>query len=394
MADSDNESYDSSSPRSSSYDDWTKEPLVGEKLCVYLLHWDKATQDLPDIFDTTLIKPKDPTTIYRCVSECVIHYHSTTLTRAQFELEYGMPPRSRDEEIMRLRHAMLAQYLTEVEMDRKKRHALNQDDMHEVDETAALRTADMSPLDRLKYVTSLWPTNMPNFPDTEDSLNYYGFQVGIYIDTNDETKDETSAASTHNQDETTKAADPNENDHDTIDTPLDDAHQPEANSSKQPLMKAAPAAPVKEENWVQCDKCQKWRKLPDSVDVSALPTTWYCRMNKWSRKFNKCSAVEETTTAPAASHGGSDMHSIRERKFVHQFAQRLKRMEKALGELKYADMKEDLGERQHVSCVECGKKRPLLGGMDPIKVPQVTTTSRRCGVGRRLVICRSRLCVG
>ncbi|RQM23742.1 hypothetical protein B5M09_006682 [Aphanomyces astaci] len=120
MADSDNESYDSSSPRSSSYDDWTKEPLVGEKLCVYLLHWDKATQDLPDIFDTTLIKPKDPTTIYRCVSECVIHYHSTTLTRAQFELEYGMPPRSRDEEIMRLRHAMLAQYLTEVEMDRKK----------------------------------------------------------------------------------------------------------------------------------------------------------------------------------------------------------------------------------------------------------------------------------
>ncbi|RHY08631.1 hypothetical protein DYB25_000871 [Aphanomyces astaci] len=184
--------------------------------------------------------------------------------------------------------------------------------MHEVDETAALRTADMSPLDRLKYVTSLWPTNMPNFPDTEDSLNYYGFQVGIYIDTNDETKDETNPASTHNQDETTKAADPNENDHDTIDTPLDDAHQPEANSSKQPLMKAAPAAPVKEENWVH----------------------------------------------------------IRERKFVHQFAQRLKRMEKALGELKYADMKEDLGGRQHVSCVECGKKRPLLGGMDPIKVPQ------------------------
>ncbi|ETV98203.1 hypothetical protein H310_08927 [Aphanomyces invadans] len=375
MADSDGEMYDSSSPRSSHYDDWTKEPLVGEKMTVYLLHWDKATQKEPDIFDTTLMKPKDPTTIFRCEPDCVIHYHSTTLTRAQFEREYGMPPRSRGDEILRLRQAMLEKYLTEVEMDRKKRRALNQNDLDEDHNASAVVPAarcipEMSPLDRLKYVTSLWPSNMPNFPDADDSLRYYGFQVGIYIDANDEkaVKDKNSttcgdSASPADSSDKNGAADTSQNDSDS-------SKRDELAAEAQHSPNLPPALPVKEENWVQCDKCQKWRKLPDSVDVSALPTTWYCRMNKWSRKYNKCSAIEETTAAPSVALLESDLQLIRERKFVHQFGQRLKRMEKALAELKYIDMKEDSGTRKYVVCEECGKKRPLLGGMDPERVPK------------------------
>ncbi|KAF0720515.1 Aste57867_234 [Aphanomyces stellatus] len=359
MGDSDSESAGSDSPRKSHYgryrapsvdatgvvlscdvpscvDDWIKEPLVAEKMDVYLLHWDKTTQSGPQIYDTTLVKPDDPAEIFRHAADCVIHYHDTTLTPLQFEHEYGMPPRTRSEEILRLRRAILTQYLTEIDMDAKKKKALKDNEMWDRGVVpTAHRNPPMNPSERLKYITSLWPTNMPNFPDADDSLKYYGFQVGIFLE-NDEGKDGSKSDG---------------------DDDADDFLPP-----------SNPTLTAKEENWVQCDKCQKWRKLPDSVDVSELPPTWYCRMNKWSRKFNKCSAAEEVTVAPSLKE--TDVKTIRERKFVHQFAQRLKRMEKALSELKYADMKEDAGARQVVTCNECGKKRPLLGGMDPRKIQQ------------------------
>jgi hypothetical protein len=36
-------------------------------------------------------------------------------------------------------------------------------------------------------------------------------------------------------------------------------------------------------HWVQCEnaECNKWRKLPQLVDVDALPEKWYCSMNLW-----------------------------------------------------------------------------------------------------------------
>uniref|UniRef100_A0A3Q2CT21 MORC family CW-type zinc finger 3a n=1 Tax=Cyprinodon variegatus TaxID=28743 RepID=A0A3Q2CT21_CYPVA len=34
-----------------------------------------------------------------------------------------------------------------------------------------------------------------------------------------------------------------------------------------------------DQNWVQCDTCLRWRKLPDGIDVSKLPDKWFCHMN-------------------------------------------------------------------------------------------------------------------
>ena len=34
--------------------------------------------------------------------------------------------------------------------------------------------------------------------------------------------------------------------------------------------------------WVQCEKCDKWRKLPPHISASELPDVWYCNMNTWS----------------------------------------------------------------------------------------------------------------
>ncbi|XP_037542103.1 MORC family CW-type zinc finger protein 3a [Nematolebias whitei] len=47
-----------------------------------------------------------------------------------------------------------------------------------------------------------------------------------------------------------------------------------------------------DQNWVQCDDCLKWRKLPDGIDVSKLPDKWFCRMNP-DPQFRRCHVEEE-----------------------------------------------------------------------------------------------------
>ena len=50
-----------------------------------------------------------------------------------------------------------------------------------------------------------------------------------------------------------------------------------------------------DENWVQCDRCHKWRMLPESVDMDSLPERWFCEMNKYDSRRNKCNAPEQTS---------------------------------------------------------------------------------------------------
>ena len=55
--------------------------------------------------------------------------------------------------------------------------------------------------------------------------------------------------------------------------------------------KGRPAQAVS--NWVQCEKCLKWRKIPWHVDVDLLPETFYCWDNKWDTSANYCDALED-----------------------------------------------------------------------------------------------------
>ncbi|GKY91742.1 hypothetical protein MPSEU_000145900 [Mayamaea pseudoterrestris] len=45
--------------------------------------------------------------------------------------------------------------------------------------------------------------------------------------------------------------------------------------------------------WVQCESCQKWRKLPAHVSADDLPETWYCNMNTWNSASASCDAPED-----------------------------------------------------------------------------------------------------
>ena len=50
---------------------------------------------------------------------------------------------------------------------------------------------------------------------------------------------------------------------------------------------------IPEFQWVQCDKCSKWRVIPSSV-VDSLPPKWYCANNEWDKKRASCDAPEQT----------------------------------------------------------------------------------------------------
>ena len=45
--------------------------------------------------------------------------------------------------------------------------------------------------------------------------------------------------------------------------------------------------------WVQCEKCDKWRKLPPHVSADDLPDVWTCNMNTWNPSSASCDAPED-----------------------------------------------------------------------------------------------------
>ncbi len=49
-------------------------------------------------------------------------------------------------------------------------------------------------------------------------------------------------------------------------------------------------APESNSQWIQCDKCHKWRRLPWHVDVDALDDDWTCEKNSWDLEKATCDA--------------------------------------------------------------------------------------------------------
>lgn len=53
------------------------------------------------------------------------------------------------------------------------------------------------------------------------------------------------------------------------------------------------AAIIDKVDWVQCNKCSKWRKVPGNINVEDLPEVWFCYLNTWAPNMARCSAKQE-----------------------------------------------------------------------------------------------------
>jgi CW-type Zinc Finger len=67
----------------------------------------------------------------------------------------------------------------------------------------------------------------------------------------------------------------------------------EVDGSVDRLSNAENEVELDDSQWVQCDKCGKWRIIPNSV-VQLLPTQWYCADNVYDPKHASCEAPEQT----------------------------------------------------------------------------------------------------
>ncbi|XP_075506693.1 cysteine-tryptophan domain-containing zinc finger protein 3-like [Primulina tabacum] len=51
-----------------------------------------------------------------------------------------------------------------------------------------------------------------------------------------------------------------------------------------------------QEDWVGCDRCEKWRLLPYGTKSNQLPEKWICSMLNWLPGMNSCDVGEDVTT--------------------------------------------------------------------------------------------------
>ena len=58
--------------------------------------------------------------------------------------------------------------------------------------------------------------------------------------------------------------------------------------------------------WVQCETCRQWRKLPLHIAAASLPETWVCSMTTWNPARASCSAPadeDDDKYAPSSGQG-------------------------------------------------------------------------------------------
>ena len=62
------------------------------------------------------------------------------------------------------------------------------------------------------------------------------------------------------------------------------------------------ATPLEDDRvWVQCNTCDKWRALPNTVDPVLLPDIWFCELNSYDADRN-CCEVRKQIAVPIVVH--------------------------------------------------------------------------------------------
>ncbi|XP_031614629.1 MORC family CW-type zinc finger protein 3a [Oreochromis aureus] len=78
-----------------------------------------------------------------------------------------------------------------------------------------------------------------------------------------------------------------------------------------------------DQNWVRCDNCLQWRKLPDGIDINKLPEKWFCQMNP-DPHFRSCQVPEEPEDSDDDQPSYCKTYKLQEREEKKQERERQK----------------------------------------------------------------------
>nr|XP_055071247.1 MORC family CW-type zinc finger protein 3a [Misgurnus anguillicaudatus] len=129
-----------------------------------------------------------------------------------------------------------------------------------------------------------------------------------------------------------------------------------------------------DQNWVQCDDCQKWRKLPDGIDTDKLPEKWFCRMNPVT-EYRGCDKPEEAEDSEDESSTCLKEYKQHEKSLKKQ--QEQKKMQEQQRNAELAQQNEDLKRTQENLLRKLQQTGPSS--------PSTPTTSRAASTARSSV---------
>ncbi|KAL7428308.1 hypothetical protein ACHAXM_001212 [Skeletonema potamos] len=69
-------------------------------------------------------------------------------------------------------------------------------------------------------------------------------------------------------------------------------HKHLADEDKAKLLAGRKRKQPEKSDWVQCDSCAKWRRLPANINSDQLQDEWHCNSNTWD-KYLTCDTAEE-----------------------------------------------------------------------------------------------------
>lgn len=57
------------------------------------------------------------------------------------------------------------------------------------------------------------------------------------------------------------------------------------------------------QKWIQCSRCEKWRRVPYGLDDNAIPDEWQCKDNVWDPPHNSCDVQQQVGRADGLAGG-------------------------------------------------------------------------------------------